>query len=83
MTSLYDVLFDDIPMYVVHGTENSDVIEYETNEQRNVRLFNEMEVKHTLEEIRRLEIQLLQVDLIGPWKQKRLPEATQYDWEYE
>lgn len=76
MTSLYDALFDDIPMFVVPGTESSDVIEYETNEQRNVRLFNEMKVKQTLEETRRLETQLLQVELIGPWRRKRLPEAT-------
>lgn len=76
MTSLYDALFDDIPMFVVPGTENSDVIEYETNEQRNVRLINEMKVKQTLEEIRRLEVQLLQVEIIGSWKQKRLPEAN-------
>ena len=76
MTSLYDVMFDDIPMFVVPGTENSDVIEYETNEQRNVRLITEIKVKHTLEEIRRLEIQLLQVEIIGSWKQKRLPEAN-------
>lgn len=80
MTSLYDVMFDDIPLFVVPGTENSDVIEYETNEQRNVRLINERKVEQTLEEIRRLEIQLLQVELIGPWRKKRLPEATQYDW---
>ena len=83
MTSLYDTMFDDIPMFVVPGTENSDVIEYETNEQRNVRLINEMKVKQTLEEIKRLEIQLLQVGLIGPWRQKRISEATQYDWSEE
>ena len=76
MTSLYDALFDDVPMFVVPGTEDSDVIEYETNEQRNVRLINEMKAKQTLEEIRRLEIQLLQIELIGPWRQKRLLEAT-------
>ena len=76
MTSLYDALFDDIPMFVVPSTEGSDVIEYETNEQRNVRLFNEMKAKQTLEETRRLETQLLQVELIGPWRRKRLPEAT-------
>ena len=80
MTSLYDALFDDIPMFVVPGTENSDVIQYETNEQRNVRLINEMKVKQTLEEIRRLEIQLLQIELTGPWRQNRLLEATQHDW---
>lgn len=80
MTSLYDTMFDDIPMFVVPGTENSDVIEYETNEQRNVRLINERKVEQTLEEIRRLEVQLLQVELIGPWRQNRLPEATQHDW---
>lgn len=80
MTSLYDTLFDDIPMFVVPGTENSDVIEYETNEQRNVRLINEMKVKQTLEEISRLEVQLLHAKLIGPWKRKILPEATQHDW---
>lgn len=74
MTSLYDTMFDDIPMFVVPGTENSDVIQYETNEQMNVRLINEMKVKQTLEEIRRLEIQLLQVELTGPWRQKSLPE---------
>lgn len=73
MTSLYDTMFDDIPMFVVPGTEDSDVIEYETNEQRNVRLINEMKVEQTLEEIRRLEVQLLQVELIGPWSQNRLP----------
>ena len=75
MTSLYDALFDDIPMFVVPGTENSDVIEYETNEQMNVRLINEMKVKQTLEEIRRLEVQLLQVELTGPCGQKRLIES--------
>lgn len=80
MTSLYDILFDDIPMFVVPGTESSSVIEYETNEQRTVRLINEAKVKQKLEEIRRLEIQLLQVKFIGPWRQKRLPESTQYDW---
>lgn len=80
MTSLYDALFDDIPMFVVPGTENSDVIQYETNEQMNVRLINEMKVKQTLEEIRRLEVQLLQIELTGPWRQNRLPEATQHDW---
>lgn len=80
MTSLYDVMFDDIPLFVVPGTEDSDVIEYETNEQRNVRLINERMVQQTLEDIRRLEVQLLQIDLIGPWRQKRLPEATQQDW---
>ena len=76
MTSLYDTMFDDIPMFVVPSTENSDVIEYETNEQRNVRLFNEMKVKQTMEEIMRLEIQLLQVELTGPWMKKSLPETT-------
>lgn len=76
MTSLYDTMFDDIPMFVVPGTENSDVIEYETNEQRNVRLFNERKVQQTMEEIMRLETQLLQVELIGPWRQERLPETT-------
>lgn len=80
MTSLYDALFDDIPMFVVPGTESSDVIEYETNEQRNVRLINERKVEQTLEEIRRLEIQLLQVELFGPLRQKRLPEAARHDW---
>lgn len=79
MTSLYDTMFDDIPMFVVPGTENSDVIQYETNEQMNVRLINEMKVKQTMEEIRRLEIQLLQVELTGPWRQNRLLEATQHD----
>lgn len=43
--------------------------------EANVRLFNERKVEQTLEEIRRLETQLLQVELIGPWRQKRLPEA--------
>ena len=76
MTSLYDTMFDDIPMFVVPSTENSDVIEYETNEQRNVRLFNEMKVKQTMEEIMRLEIQLLQVELTGSWMKKSLPETT-------
>lgn len=76
MTSLYDVMFDDIPMFVVPSTENSDVIEYETNEQRNVRLFNERKVEQTMEEIRRLETQLLQVELTGPWMKKSLPKAT-------
>lgn len=83
MTSLYEEMFDTIPMFVVPGTENSDVIEYETNEQRNVRLLNEMQVKQALEDIRRLEIQLLQVELIGPRRQKRLPEAMQCDWSRE
>ena len=76
MTSLYDVMFDDIPMFVVPGTEDSDVIEYETNEQRNVRLINERIVQQTLEDISRLEVQFLQAELIGPWRKKRLPEAT-------
>ena len=57
MTSLYDAMFDDIPMFVVPGTEDSDVIEYETNEQRNVRLMNEMKVKQVMEDIIRLQTQ--------------------------
>jgi len=65
MTSLYDKLFDDIPMFVVPGTEDSDVIEYETNGQRNVRLVNEMIIKQSIEEINRLQTQLSQVELIG------------------
>lgn len=80
MTSLYDVLFDDIPMFVVPGTENSDVIQYETNMQRNARLLNEARIKQQMDEIGRLITQMKHVELIGPWKQKRLPEATQYDW---
>lgn len=76
MTSLYNAMFDDIPMFVVPGTENSDVIEYETNEERIVRLINERTVKQTMEEIRRLETKLLHVELIGPWRQKKLPEAS-------
>lgn len=73
MTSLYDALFDDIPMFVVPGTESSGVIEYETNEQMIVRLMNKRKVEQAMEEMRRLETQLLQVGLIGPWRQKRLP----------
>ena len=76
MNSLYDVLFGDIPPFVVPGTEDSDVIEYETNEQRTVRLINESRVKQTLEEIMQLKIKLLQVELIGPWRRKRLPDST-------
>lgn len=65
MTSLYDALFDDIPMFIVPGTEDSDVIKYETNEQRNVRLGNEMLIKQSIEEINRLQTQLSQIELIG------------------
>ena len=61
MTSLYDTMFDDIPLYVVPGTEDSDVIEYETNEQMNVRLMKEIQVKQVMEDIRRLQTQPFQV----------------------
>lgn len=59
MNSLYDMLFDDIPLYVVPGTEDSDVIEYETNEQMNVRLMNKMRVEQQMAEIERLRAQAL------------------------
>lgn len=83
MTSLYEQLFDDIPLFVVPGTENSDVIEYETNMQRNARLLNEARIKQQMDEIARLRIQLRHAELIGPWKRKRLPEACQCDWSEE
>ena len=79
MTSLYEELFDDIPLYVVPGTENSDVVEYETNMQRNARLLNEARIKQQMDEIGRLIAQMKHVELIGPWKQKRLPEVCQCD----
>ena len=47
MDSLYDALFDDIPLFVVPGTEDSDVIEYETHEQRNARLLKQIH-EHSL-----------------------------------
>jgi len=59
MTSLYNTMFDDIPLYVVPGTEDSDVIEYETNEQMNVRLMNKMRAEQQMAEIERLRIQAL------------------------
>ena len=55
MSSLYDVLFDDIPLFVVPETEDSEVIEYETAMQRNVRFCNEAKAKQQMEEIARLE----------------------------
>ena len=76
MDSLCDTLFDDIPMFVVPGTENSDVIEYETAMQMNVRLLNEARLKQQMEEMERMRIQVKQVEIIGPWKQTSLPEAT-------
>ena len=76
MSSLYDVLFDDIPLFVVPETEDSEVIEYETAMQRNVRFCNEAKAKQQMEEIERLRIKLTQVEIIGPWKQKRLPKAN-------
>ena len=66
MSSLYGMLFDDIPLFVVPGTEDSEVIEYETSTQRTVRLFNEAMVKQQMEEIERLRIKLMQVEIIGP-----------------
>lgn len=60
MTSLYDTMFDDVPMFVVPGTENSDVIEYETVMQMNVRLLNEARLKQQMEEIERMRIQVKQ-----------------------
>ena len=75
MSSLYDMLFDDIPLFVVPGTEDSEVIEYETSTQRNVRLLNEAMARQQIEDIERLRIKLTQVEIIGPWKQKRLTEA--------
>lgn len=54
MTSLYEELFDDIPLFVVEGTEDSDVIVYETNEQRNLRLVNEYWIAEQQQEIERL-----------------------------
>lgn len=69
MTSLYDLLFDDIPLYVVPGTEDSEVIEYETSEQRTVRLLNEEKIRQTMGEIERLKAQLAQAD-------------TQHDWSW-
>lgn len=76
MTSLYDTMFNDIPMFVVPSTENSDVIEYETAMQMNARLLNEARLKQQIEEVERIRIQVKQVEIIGPWKQKRLPETT-------
>lgn len=77
MTSLYEQMFDDIPLYVVHGTEDSDVIEYETNAQRCVRILNETRLNDTLREIRRLEIEIVHAKLVGTWMQKRLPERSE------
>lgn len=76
MTSMYEQMFDDIRLYVVHGTEDSDVIEYETNAQRNARILNETKLNDTLREIRRLEIEIMHAKLVGPWMQKRLPERS-------
>ena len=54
MTSLYEELFDDIPLFVVEDTEDSDVIVYETNEQRNLRLMKECWIAEQQKEIERL-----------------------------
>ena len=66
MTSLYEQLFDDIPLFVVPGTENSDVIEYETNMQRNARLLNEARIRQQMDEIERLRMQLRHVKRDDP-----------------
>ena len=57
MASLYDALYPDgpIPLFVREDTAESDVIVYETNEQRNARLFNEMMVQSLQEQIEMLQ----------------------------
>ena len=67
MTSLYDELFDDIPLFAVEGTEDSDVIVYETNEQRNLRLMNEHWIARQQKEIERLmnELQIFPPQRFG------------------
>ena len=72
--SMYDHMFDDIPMFVVPGTENSKVIRYETNMQRAARLMSEARIRQLEDNIDQLRIQIAHAKLVGPWKQNRLPE---------
>lgn len=64
-TSLYEHLFNEIPMFAVQSIEGSDVVEYETSMQRTVRLLNETKTKQQMEEIARLRNQLAQVDTVS------------------
>ena len=73
--NLYELLTNRIPLFAVPGTEDSDVVEYETVDQRFFRGMEEAYVKQLKETNERLRIQLAHVELIGPWEQKRLPES--------
>ena len=79
MTSLYDTLFDDIPLFVVPGTEDSDVIEFETNMQRNARLVNEDRIRHMMDEIDRLRTQTAHIMPAGLWRQGCLTDGSEHD----
>lgn len=45
---------DEIYLFAVEGTEDSDVIVYETIEQRTLRFVNECGIKQRQEELNRL-----------------------------
>ena len=67
MTSLYEEDFGVIPFFVVPGTEDSEVVRYETVTQMNLRLINEKRIEMQMEEIQRLRMQLASADM-RDWK---------------
>lgn len=83
MVSLYELMFDDIPLLVVPGTEDSEVIEYETSMQRNVRLMNEYKLRQLREQIEKLKLENAYLEITVLCRQKLLPESTEHDWSEE
>jgi len=67
MTNLYEEAFGVIPLFVVPGTEDSEVVKYETVTQMNLRLINEKRIGMQMEEIQRLRMQLASAGM-HDWK---------------
>lgn len=53
-----ELILDYIPLFVIPETENSSVIECETNEQRTVRIMMEDKINHFKSKIEKLEHEL-------------------------
>ena len=56
--SLYERMTGQIPLFEKPCSEGSDVIEYETNSQRNARYMRETRIEQLHESVRRLEAEL-------------------------
>lgn len=63
-----DLIPNYIPLFVIPETENSNVIECETSEQRTVRIMREDKINHIKSEIEKLEHELYNKNTLKGYK---------------